>query len=217
MRVIEETPTGKKRFFLATKVLPPRLPTGLIDRPRLVGLAERAEDRRLTVIKAPAGFGKTSLALTWLYRLRAHGAQVAWLSLDTEDDEPALFLNHLAQALRHACGNVGAAAVSLTADAAFVPAQAVVSTLVNELVDVDDEVFLFLDDYHLINLPAVHTAMSFFIAHAPSHVHVVLCTRTEPPLPLARLRAGNDLLEVDASALRFNFDETLDSLTELIL
>jgi LuxR family maltose regulon positive regulatory protein len=208
MRVIEETPTSEKHPFLATKVVPPRLPTGLIDRPRLARLAERAEGKRLTVIKAPAGYGKTSLALTWLYRLRARGAQVAWLSLDAWDDEPAQFLNHLAHALKHACDNVGAAAVSLTADAAFVPAHAVVATLVNELVDVDDEVFLFLDDYHLIDLPAVHTAMSFFIAHAPSNVHIVLCTRTEPPLPLARLRAGNDLLEVDASALRFNFDET---------
>ena len=74
MRVTEETPTREKRLFLATKVLPPRLPAGLIDRPRLVGLAERAEGKRLTVIKAPAGFGKTSLALTWLYRLRAHAA-----------------------------------------------------------------------------------------------------------------------------------------------
>jgi LuxR family maltose regulon positive regulatory protein len=208
MRVIEETPATEKRLFLSTKVLPPRLPAGLVDRPRLAGLAERAEGKRLIVIKAPAGFGKTSLALTWLYRLRANGALVAWLSLDTGDDEPAQFLNHLAHALRHACGNVGAAAVSLTADAAFVPAEAVISTLVNELVDVDEEVFLFLDDYHSISLPAVHTAMSFFIAHAPSHVHIVLCTRTEPPLPLARLRAGNDLLEIDASTLRFNFDET---------
>lgn len=216
MRVIEKTPTREKRLFLATKVLPPRLPTDLIDRPRLVDLAERAEGKRLIVIKAPAGFGKTSLALTWLYRLSARGAQVAWLSLDTEDDEPAHFLNHLARALRHACGNVGDAAVSLTADAAFVPAQAVVSTLVNDLVDVDDEVFLFLDDYHLINLPAVHRAMSFFIGHAPSHVHMVLCTRTEPPLPLARLRAGNDLLEIDASALRFNFDETRDFIEQAL-
>jgi LuxR family transcriptional regulator, maltose regulon positive regulatory protein len=208
MRVIEEKPAREKRLFLATKVRPPRLPTGLIDRPRLVGLVERAEGKRLTVIKAPAGFGKTSLALMWLNRLRAHGARVAWLSLDSDDDEPARLLNHLAQALWHACGNVGAAAISLTADVAFIPAHAVVSSLINELVEVEDEVFLFLDDYHLISLPATQDAVSFFIAKAPSHVHVVLCTRTDPALPLARLRAGNDLLEINASALRFNFDET---------
>ncbi|WP_158906063.1 LuxR C-terminal-related transcriptional regulator [Burkholderia sp. L27(2015)] len=211
MRVTEETPETPARgphLFLATKVVAPRLPADLIDRPRLAGLAERAETKRLTVIKAPAGFGKTSLALSWLNRLRASGTQVAWLSLDAEDDEPARFLNYLAQALQHACGNVGATAISLTADAAFVPSHAVVSTLINELVEVDDEVVLFLDDYHLVSLPAVHDAMSFFIEKTPSHVHVVICSRTDPPLPLARLRAGDDLLEIDASALRFDFDET---------
>jgi LuxR family maltose regulon positive regulatory protein len=180
----------------------------LIDRPRLVGLARRAASKRLTVIKAPAGFGKTSLALIWLDRLRMNGAKVAWLSLDAEDNEPARFLNYLAHALRHACGTVGAAAISLTADAAFVPSHAVVSTLINDLVEVDDEVVLFVDDYYLINLPAVHDAMSFFIEKAPSHVHVILCSRTDPPLLLARLRAGDDLLEIDASALRFDLDET---------
>ncbi|MEA3131229.1 MAG: hypothetical protein QOF46_3024, partial [Paraburkholderia sp.] len=208
MHVIEAMPQQKPPFLLTTKVFPPRLPTGLIDRPRLNGLAEQAESKRLTVIKAPAGFGKTSLALTWLARLRAGGAHLAWLSLDTEDDEPARFLHHVAQSLRHACGNVGASAIGLTAEASLVPAHAVVSTLINELVDVDEEVYLFLDDYHLISLPAIHDAMSFFVANAPSHVHVVLCTRTDPALPLARLRARNELLEIDAAALRFNFDET---------
>ena len=208
MRVVKETSASGLHLFLATKIVPPRLPVDLIIRPRLAGLAERALSKRLTVIKAPAGFGKTSLAVIWFDRMRANGAQVAWLSLDAEDDDPARFLNYLAHALRHACGNVGATAISLTADAAFVPPHAVVSTLINELVEVDDEVVLFLDDYHLVSLPAVHDAMSFFIEKAPPHVHVVLCSRTDPSLPLARLRAGDDLLEIDASALRFDFDET---------
>ncbi|KAE8759913.1 LuxR family transcriptional regulator [Paraburkholderia madseniana] len=208
MRVTGETSASGLHLFLATKIVPPRVPVDLIARPRLAGLAERAANKRLTVIKAPAGFGKTSLALSWLDRLRANGALVAWLSLDTEDDDPARFLNYLAHALRHACDKVGAAAISLTADAAFVPLHAVVSTLVNELVEVDDEVVLFLDDYHQVSLPAVHDAMSFLIEKAPPHVHVILCSRTDPPLPLARLRAGDDLLEIDGSVLRFDFDET---------
>src|SRR6201999_3942694 len=81
-------------------------------------------------------------------------------------------------------------------------------TLINELADVDDEVFLFLDDYHLITAAAVHDAMSFLIEKAPAHVHVVVCSRPDPASPLARLRAGDGLLEIDASALRFDFDET---------
>ena len=208
MHVIEAPSPHRPPVFLATKVFPPRLPAGLIDRPRLVALAGKAEYKRLTVIKAPAGFGKTSLALTWLNGLNASGAYVAWLSLDTEDDEPARFFHHLARALRNACASVGASALSLTTEASLVPAHSVVSTLINELVDVDDEVYLFVDDYHLISLPAIHDAMSYFIANAPTSVHVVVCTRTDPPLPLANLRARNELLEIDASALRFNFDET---------
>jgi LuxR family transcriptional regulator, maltose regulon positive regulatory protein len=202
------TPPNRPPLFLATKVFPPRLPAGLIDRPRLISLAGKAEYKRLIVIKAPAGFGKTSLALTWLNGLNAGGAFVAWLSLDTEDDEPARFFHHLAQALRNACASVGSSALSLTTEASLVPAHSVVSTLINELVEVDDEVYLFVDDYHLISLPAIHDAMSYFVVNAPSNVHVVVCTRTGPPLPLANLRARNDLLEIDASTLRFNFDET---------
>lgn len=202
------TPPTRPPLLLATKIFPPRLPTGLIDRPRLIQLAAEAENKRLTVIKAPAGFGKTSLALTWLQQLRAQGVRVTWLSLDTEDDEPARFLYHLAQALQNACDNVGETAIGLTTAASLASAQSIMSTLINELVEVDDEVCIFLDDYHLISLPAIHDAVWFLIENAPSHVHVVLCTRTDPPLPLTRLRAGNELLELDASNLRFDFDET---------
>ncbi|MCP3725218.1 LuxR C-terminal-related transcriptional regulator [Paraburkholderia sp. CNPSo 3272] len=195
-------------MFPATKVLPPRAPARLVDRPRLICLADEAENKRLVVIKAPAGFGKTSLALAWFERLRMGNAQVAWLSLDSDDDEPARFLNHLAHALRHACSGVGASAIGLTAQASLVPAQTVLSTLINELVDVGDEVYLFLDDYHVISLSAVHDALSFFVENAPANVHVVICTRTAPALPLARLRAYNEILEIEAPMLRFTFDET---------
>jgi LuxR family maltose regulon positive regulatory protein len=208
MHVTEATFPNRPPLFLATKVLPPRLPAGLIDRPRLAGLAAQIETKRLTVLRAPAGFGKTSLALTWLNMLGTSSARVAWLSLDADDDEPARYFNHLAQALRQTCGNVGASVIALTAEASFVPAYALASTLIDELVDVDDEVYLFIDDYHLISEAPIHEAMSLFIAKVPSQVHVVLCTRTDPPLPTARLRARNDLLEIDASTLRFNFDET---------
>jgi LuxR family maltose regulon positive regulatory protein len=208
MHVAEAVPTTSPPLFLATKVYPPRLPAGLIDRPRLVALADKAESRRLTVIKAPAGFGKTSLALAWLNRLTASGAVVAWLSLDGDDDEPARFFHHLAQALHNACSNVGASAISLTTEASLMPAQSIGSTLINELFEVDDEIYLFIDDYHLIGQPAIHDAMAHFIANIPSNTHVVLCTRTDPPLPLAQLSAKNELMEIDAAALRFNIDET---------
>lgn len=208
MHATEAAPTTSPPLFLATKVYPPRQPAGLIDRPRLIALADKAERKRLTVIKAPAGFGKTSLALMWLNRLTASGAAIAWLSLDADDDEPARFFHHLAQALRNACPTVGASAINLTTEASLLPAQLIGSTLINELIEIDDEIYLFIDDYHLISVAAIHEAMAYFIANMPSNTHVVLCTRTDPPLPLAQLGAKNELLEVDAAALRFNIDET---------
>jgi hypothetical protein len=92
---------GMAARLLVTKLRPSRLAAGLVERPRLIELAAHAENKRLTVIKAPAGFGKTSLALTWLNRLRASGAHVAWFSIDTDDDEPARILQPFAQAMRH--------------------------------------------------------------------------------------------------------------------
>ncbi|WP_321946221.1 LuxR C-terminal-related transcriptional regulator [Paraburkholderia sp. J10-1] len=206
--VTEATTVARPPLLLTTKVIAPRLPAGLVDRPRLKALSAQVEIRRITVIKAPAGFGKTSLALTWLDALRANGAQVAWLSLDADDDEPARYFHHLAHALQRACRSVGTSAIGLTAESSFVPANSLVATLINELAEVDDELHVFIDDYHLIHSAAIHEAMSLFIANVPSNVHVVICTRTDPPLPLAKLRAGNNLCEIDAAALRFNFDET---------
>ncbi|RDK06131.1 hypothetical protein [Cupriavidus lacunae] len=198
--------TEKLPLLLATKLIPPRLPAGLIDRPRLLDLMVTAT--RLTVIKAPAGFGKTSLATAWLTRDCVLVAPARPLSLDGGDDEPARFLHHLAKALRQACSSVGASAIGLTAETSLVPAQTVIATLINELAEIEDEVYLFLDDYHLINLPAIHDAVAFMLAHAPSNLHLIIGTRSDPPLPLARLRAQNELLEIEASMLRFSLDET---------
>src|SRR6266849_7372564 len=97
---------GKLSLLLATKILTPRIPPGLIDRPRLLGLVAQAQAKQLIVIKAPAGFGKTSLAVAWTERLRQSGNRVAWLALEVDDDEPARFLHYVAHALRRACNSV---------------------------------------------------------------------------------------------------------------
>ena len=168
-------------------------------------MASRLAGKRLAVIKAPAGFGKTSLAATWSEWLRRQGSSVAWMSIDTDDDEPARFLLYLVQAMQRAAPGVGADAIDLINEAFLIGPQAVVSSLINDLTDVEDKTCrLFLEDYHWITNAGVHDAVAFFLAHAPSHIHVVLTTRTEPPLPLASLRANNLLLEIDASALRFD-------------
>lgn len=191
-------------FLLATKIVPPRLQQGLIDRARLLHFLAEGSHRRLTVIKAPAGFGKTSLAIAWLSRLQGRGTRVAWLSMDEDDDEPARFLSHLAKSLQLACGP----AVGLTVDASLARPRDVISILINELAQVEQDLYLFLDDYHLLSVAAIHDAMALLLSHAPPNLHVVIGTREDPPLPLARLRARNALLEIDASMLRFSFDET---------
>src|SRR5271169_3214888 len=201
------TLSGNQLQFLATKVVPPRS-QGLIERPRLLGMTSELSGKRLAVVKAPAGFGKTSLAVTWLEALQQSGHTVAWLTIDANDDEPATFLFYVVHALRRARDEVGAAAIDLVQESFLINPRAIVSSLVNDLADIDDEVYLFLEDYHWVNNAEIHEALEFFLMHAPSHCHVILTTRTEPPLPLASLRAKNQLLEIDASALRFDLQET---------
>jgi ATP/maltotriose-dependent transcriptional regulator MalT len=192
---------------LATKILPPRSAPGLIDRPRLLDLINQVQIKRLTVIKAAAGFGKTCLAAAWAERLQQSGNSVAWLSLDDDDDEPSRFLFNIAQVLQKVCAGVGEPALGLIHEIFLLRPQTIVSTLINNLADVDDEVYLFLDDYQWATHRGVHDAMSFLLRHAPPNFHLVITTRSEPPLPLARLRAQNQLLEIDGPALRFDFDE----------
>jgi LuxR family transcriptional regulator, maltose regulon positive regulatory protein len=202
---------GKRLPFLATKVVPPRSP-GLIERPRLVAMASQLVAKRLAVIKAPAGFGKTSLAVSWSEWFGQRGSAVGWLTIDPDDDEPSRLLFYVTQALRRAAPEVGADALDLITETFLINPQAIVSTLINDLADVDEEVYLFLEDYHCVTDPGIHEAVAFFLKHAPSQAHVVLTTRTEPPLPLASLRANNQLLEIDASALRFDLQETREFL-----
>jgi len=196
----------KQLEFLATKLVPPRC-EGLIPRPRLLDMVSQLSGKRLAMIKAPAGFGKTSLAAAWSQELQQSGNAVGWLTIDPGDDEPATFIFYLCHALQRACDTVGTAAIDLIRERFLLDSHAILSTLVNDLADVDDEIYLTLEDYHWITNPEVHEALSFFLKHAPSNCHVVLTTRTEPPLPLASLRAQNGLLEIDAPALRFDLQE----------
>jgi LuxR family maltose regulon positive regulatory protein len=200
-------PGGKRLPFLATKTVAPR-PPGLIDRPRLLALASQLPAKRLAVIKAPAGFGKTSLAVSWSEWFAERASSVAWLTIDPDDDEPSRFLFYVTQAIRRAAPEAGADALDLIRETFLINPRAIVSTLINDLTDIDEEVCLFLEDYHWVSDPGIHDAVAFFLKHAPSQAHVVLTTRAEPQLPLASLRANNQLLEIDASALRFDLQET---------
>jgi LuxR family maltose regulon positive regulatory protein len=193
--------------FLATKIVPARF-GGLVPRPRLLAILSEFPDKRLGVIKAPAGFGKSSLAAAWVEKLEQSGNYVAWLTIDSDDDEATRFLFYVSQALHHACPEVGAGAIGLILENNLIDPTAVLSSLINDLAEIEDNVYLFLEDYHCLSASRIHQTVAYFLKHAPSHCHVVLTTRTEPPLPLATLRAQNQLIEIDTVALRFDMHET---------
>jgi len=195
--------------LLATKLVPPRASPQQIPRARLEGLLAEVSERLLTVIRAPGGFGKTTLALAWIEALKARGDRVAWLSLDADDDEPRRFVHHAIRSVRMACASVGAEALRAGASA---PLPAVQAMLVNEIADCGDDLFLFLDDYQSITQPAVHEIVAFLLRHAPANLRFVVLSRSEPPLGLPSLRARGMLLEIDAARLRFTRDETREFL-----
>src|SRR6202048_717787 len=200
-------PGGGQLPFLATKIVPARF-RGLVARPRLLAILSELPAKRLGVIKAPAGFGKSSLAAAWAEKLEQSGNCVGWLTIDSDDDEATRFLFYVSQALHHASPDVGADAIELILENNLIDPTAVLSSLINDLAEIEDDIYLFLEDYHWLSASRIHQTVAYFLKHAPSHCHVVLTTRTEPPLPLATLRAQNQLIEIDSAALRFDMQET---------
>jgi LuxR family transcriptional regulator, maltose regulon positive regulatory protein len=197
--------------LLATKLHIPRARRGLVPRPRLAGRLTEALAGELTVVCAPAGFGKTALLADWA---RRSGRPVAWLSLDAGDNDPVRFWRHVAAALGGVREGVGQRLAPLLGPLAPRSFEAVVTTLVNELAAAPDELVLVLDDYHLIESPAVHESVMFLLGHLPAGLRLAVACRADPPLPLARLRARGQLAELRADQLRFTLEEAAALLRE---
>ena len=200
--------------LVATKLFVPRERPGSVARPRLIVRLEAGVIGRLIVVSAPAGFGKTTMLASWLAGANGERA-VAWLSLDAADCDPHVFWNGVVAALRGALPGAGARALELLSTSP-VPTDLLVTTLLNDLAEAPAEVWLVLDDYHLADDPDIARGMTFLVEHLPPNAHVVLSTRADPDLPLARWRAKGELVEVRASDLRFTSAETgtyLDSAT----
>ena len=191
--------------LLRTKLHAPSRRRGAVDRPRLAVRAPTGERRRLTLVSAPAGFGKTTLLSEWY--TGGAGSGTAWLSLDGRDNDPGTFWTYVIAALRTVVPDVGAAALAIL-ETSNGPTDAAVESLVGDLDTLDADVVLVLDDYHVIDAAEIHDAVGFLIDHLPPSVGLVLATRVDPPLPLARLRASGDLVERRAADLRFTPDET---------
>ena len=195
--------------LLATKLRTPRPRSGWVPRPRLVQRLRAATEGELVLVCGPAGFGKSSLLADWV---RGDRRAVAWLSLDAADNDPVRFWRHVAAALNEVRPGIAervGALVSASASTSFVPA---VTALVNELEAVPDDIALVVDDYHLIDAPQVHRSLEFLLDHLPTSLHLVLASRSDPPLPLPRLRARGQLTELRADELRFTSDEAAELL-----
>lgn len=202
---------------LATKVLAPVLRPRIVARPRLTGRLDSAlRDRhRLTLVSAPAGFGKTTALGTWLERLRDTdpSSAVAWISLDEDDNDLARLLHHLVAALHRAGLEVGAPVLDALRGSPGEALTVLVNAVAYAVETVPrDRCVVVLDDYHVVTAPEVHQAVLFLLDHLPPELHLVLATRSDPPLPLSRLRTRAQLTEVRAADLRFTDDEALEFL-----
>jgi LuxR family transcriptional regulator, maltose regulon positive regulatory protein len=200
--------------LVETKLYAPKPRRSLVARPRLSGRLRRGAESRLTLISAPAGFGKTTLLAEWL---AATGPErsVAWLSLDESDRQPATYWTYVVTALQAAVPGVGTSALPLL-QSAQPTIETVLTTVLNELGTTPDDVYLVLDDYHLVDSPDIQAGMTFLLEHLPPRAHLVVSTREDPALPLARLRAGGELVEVRAADLRFTLEEVAAYLNDVV-
>ena len=201
--------------LLETKLHLPRWRRDLVARPRLSERLSRGAESALTLVSAPAGFGKTTLLAEWLAAAAADGRSVAWLSLDQRDNDPALFWTYLVAALKTAAQGAGASALSLL-QPPQPPNEAGLVTLLNDLDALPNDVVLVLDDYHVIDARDVQDGMAFLLEHLPPQIHLVIASRADPALPLARLRGRGELVEIRAADLRFTPGEAAAYLNEVM-
>ena len=201
--------------LLDTKLHRPTRRRSLVARPRLGERLAPATESALTLISAPAGFGKTTLLAEWLTTAEEDEISVAWLSLDERDNTPAVFWSYLVAALRVAEPSIGAGAVTLL-EGPRPPLEEALTSLLNDINDLPAEIVLVLDDYHLIEDSEIHQQVVFLLEHRPPRLHLVISGRADPRLPLARLRAAGELVEIRAADLRFRPDEAAAYLNEVM-
>jgi LuxR family maltose regulon positive regulatory protein len=206
-----EPAPAERDVLLATKLHVPRPRPGFVPRPRLLEQLSRGAASALTLVCAPAGFGKTSVLAEWA---RGGPDPVAWLSLDQGDSDPARFWRYVAAALDGLRPGIAQQVAVLLRGPQQPPMEAMLTVVVNQLAGVAEEVVLVLDDYHLIDDPAVHGSLAMLLERLPPQLRLVVASRADPPLPLARLRAGGQLGEVRERDLRFTATETAALLRE---
>src|SRR5256884_3275753 len=197
--------------ILATKLYLPRLRPNVVSRPRLLERLNEGLQRKLTLLAAPAGFGKTTLVSAWV---AGCDRQVAWLSLDKGESDPTLFLTYLVAALQTIAPTLGEGVLGALQSPQPPPTASILTALLNEITAIPDNFVFVLDDYHVIEAKAIDHALTYLVEHLPPQMHLVIVTREDPQLPLARLRARGQLTELRAVDLRFTPSEAAEFLNQ---
>jgi ATP/maltotriose-dependent transcriptional regulator MalT len=199
--------------ILATKLYIPLPPPKVVARPRLIERLNEGLHRKLTLISAPAGSGKTTLVSEWIVSC---GRPAAWLSLDESDNDPARFLIYLINAVQKISPDFGAGILDVLQSPQPPPIESILTALLNEITTIPDTFILVLDDYHMIDTRSIDNALTFLVEHLPPQMHLVITTREDPSLPIPRLRARNQLIELRAADLRFTPAEAAEFLNQMM-
>ena len=199
--------------ILATKLYIPRLRSNVVSRLRLIERLNEGLHRKLTLISAPAGFGKTTLVSQWVEGI---ARPTAWLSLDDQDNDPARFLAYLVAALQTIAPTIGEGMLGVLQSSQPPPTESILTALLNEITTLPDNFALVLDDYHVIDAQSVDQSLTFLLEHLPPQMHLVIATREDPQLPLARLRGRSHLTELRAADLRFTASEAAEFLNRVM-
>jgi hypothetical protein len=200
-----DTMTRPGSVLVGTKLSPPAPRAGLIPRASLVSLLEAGLEAKLCLVDAPAGFGKTTLLTQWC--AAADGGRVAWVSLDEGDNDATRFWEYVVEAFRTVEPGVGATALTALHRRGVDIPRVVLPSVLNDLGEVGSRLVLVLDDYHHVTDVSCHQTLGFFLDHLPAGIHVVLSTRADPPLSLARMRARGELAELRVAELQFTNQE----------
>jgi LuxR family maltose regulon positive regulatory protein len=204
-------PTTEGSIFLKTKLLAPRVPESSVTRSRLTDILDRGLVRKVVLLSAPPGFGKTTLLSQWVEQCEI---PVAWLTLDRADNDVVRFWRYVISGLQTIQKSIGESSLSLLGSPQTPPSNSILATLINDITERIDDIVLILDDLHVITNQAIHDGLEFLIEHMPTNMHLVIATRADPPLPLALLRGRRELIEIRATDLRFTSSETLEFLDQ---
>ena len=187
-----------------------------MPRPRLGELLAEGMNRKLTLVSAPAGFGKTTLLSEWRMIHLGSEYPLAWVSLEEADNDPSRFLSYLVATLQTIEAGIGDSVLASLRSPQPPPVESVLAALINDIAAVPEEFALVLDDYHVIEAQPIQGAIAFLLEHMSPQMHLVIASRTDPPLPLARLRARGQMTELRAADLRFTPEEAGAFLTDVM-